>query len=144
MPQYRHKDSPKTIYYRIFSCGQGPSLRIKLGQAAGDDVHLRLCFGERVPWPDVSQHQQRCLSALVLFLVGQNQGRPQLHARRPLKSGRQHTDHRIGPAVKLDRLADDVRIGSKAPLPQTVAEDGDLIPPELPFTGLKGATLIPK
>ena len=24
MPQYRPKDSPKTIYYRIFSCGQRP------------------------------------------------------------------------------------------------------------------------
>jgi hypothetical protein len=25
MPQYRPKDSPETIYYRIFSCGQRPS-----------------------------------------------------------------------------------------------------------------------
>ena len=25
MPQYRPKDSPKTIYYRIFSCGHRPS-----------------------------------------------------------------------------------------------------------------------
>ena len=32
MPQYRPKDSPKTIHYRIFSCGYRPSL--SFGQLA--------------------------------------------------------------------------------------------------------------
>ena len=38
MPQYRHKDSPKTIYYRIFSCGQGP--RKGTGAVDGFDGEL--------------------------------------------------------------------------------------------------------
>src|ERR1019366_4580332 len=36
MPQYRPKDYPKTIHYRIFSCGQRPSLNLAAQGLAGD------------------------------------------------------------------------------------------------------------
>ncbi len=40
---------------------------------------------------------------------------------------RRHTDNREGRAVELDRLAYDPRGSTEAPLPETVADDGDRV-----------------
>src|SRR5262245_65229470 len=64
---------------------------------------------------------------------------PQIAFARELNPGRHNTDDLIRLIIKGDRLSDDLLIGAKAPLPQTVADYHHAIVPRLFFLGKKFA-----
>jgi hypothetical protein len=76
MPQYRHKDSPKTIYYRIFSCGQGPRLMVRADSSIPCAAPVRGSTGKwrAGVWPRVEAFAVTPLREVrVLKLVAPNQ-----------------------------------------------------------------------
>ena len=69
------------------------------------------------------------ISAVTMLLLGGNhgEGKPDVTPIREIESGLHHTDDRVRAAVDRYALADDRAIAREAPLPQALAQQGDVL-----------------
>ena len=103
--------------------------------ARGDDVKIGLRRGERRSVLEPCDPAQVVASALLPFGFLERQGRPYFGVSKQREVRGHYADDGVEFAVQPEVLAQCVAAAGEPALPQSVAENGDAVGPELHFLG---------
>ena len=98
-------------------------VRVLLLQAGGDTAHLGLRGADRDPRAQPRHAGQGVRAAVRRGRQDGRQGNPELTLLGKVEAGRRHPDDGIALVVQEKTLADGLRIGSEAALPEAVREE---------------------
>ena len=105
-------------------------VRIVTREPRGEHRHFRLRVLERRAGPQVADDREVSQVAARRHLRIERDGGPDFGALGEGESRRHHADDDVRLAVDDDRTPHDRAVGIEAPLPQRVAQDHDVVPPE--------------
>src|SRR5215813_6492548 len=123
-------------------CSEAANRCFFLLELAIDPVQFRLSLRRRYTRFETTDHAEPVVSSRAVFAsIRDCQRRPQCHCLiGKLKCARHHADDRVGLAVEHHSLTGDARIRAEPTLPESVAEDYNVVLAEDLFFGGEDAS----